>query len=198
MTEHIQDQISAFIDDELSNEESAFFARRLERDADTRRKLLRYMTMGATLRGDLLPPDSGVLRRRIQDSLDGVAVPRAVRARPAAANGRYLKPLLGTGIAAGVAVLVLFVLRGASELGVDGALGDPSQPLQAVESSEPASYVVPQDPPFGGAITPPIRYTNYLMHHGEYASGLNRTLVRSNVVSVRESDIGVEGEDAFE
>ena len=38
MTEQISDQISAFIDDELSDEESAFLLRRFERDADARNR----------------------------------------------------------------------------------------------------------------------------------------------------------------
>ena len=53
MTESIQDQVSAFIDDELSAEECAFFVRRLERDPEARRQLIRYTTMGAVLRGEL-------------------------------------------------------------------------------------------------------------------------------------------------
>ena len=36
MTEQINDQISAFIDDELSPEESALLVRRFERDARAR------------------------------------------------------------------------------------------------------------------------------------------------------------------
>jgi len=199
MTEQIHYQISAFVDDELSAEECAFFVRRLERDPDARAKLMRFMAMGAVLRDERLPHDAGFLRSRIHDSLDGVAPAR--RAKPRAAwsvSSRFLKPLVSTGIAASVAVLALFAIGGGDDLGLEPGSGAPDQALQAVDSSVAPSYVVPQDPPFGGAITPPIRYTNYLMHHGEYASGLNRTLVRANVVSIREADLVVESEEAFE
>ena len=43
------------------------------------------------------------------------------------------------------------------------------------------SYVVPQDADPSATLAP-IRLTNYLMRHGEFASGLTRTSVSSNVV----------------
>jgi hypothetical protein len=56
-------------------------------------------------------------------------------------------------------------------------------PLQARDAVEAPSYVVPPEVAEGRVVTPPIRLTNYLMHHGEYASRLSRTSVHSNVVS---------------
>ena len=56
-------------------------------------------------------------------------------------------------------------------------------PLQARDVVEAPSYVVPQEVAEGRVVTPPIRLTNYLMHHMEYASRLSRTSVHSNVVS---------------
>jgi negative regulator of sigma E activity len=194
MTEQINDQASAFVDDELSPEECAFFARRLERDEETRSKIMRYMATGAVLRKDLLLADGDLLRRRINASLDGVTMPRATKHRRS--FGGFVKPLLGTGIAASVALAALVVLRGTDQLEPEVFAGDVA--IQSLRASEPPSYVVPQEPRPGVSVTPPIRYTNYLMHHGEYASGLNRTLVRSNVVSTREVDLAVQGEDAFE
>jgi negative regulator of sigma E activity len=194
MTEQINDQASAFVDDELSPEECAFFARRLERDDETRSKIMRYMATGAVLRKDLLLADGDLLRRRVNASLDGVARP-SVAARPRRLRG-FVKPLLGTGIAASVALAALVVLRGADELDPDLFAADVA--IESIQASEPPSYVVPQEPRQAASVTPPIRYTNYLMHHGEYASGLNRTLVRSNVVSTREADLAVQREEPFE
>lgn len=197
MTEQIHHQTSAFVDDELSSEECAFFVRRLGRDPETRKKLARYIAAGAILRNEALLADPDLLRRRINASLDGVA-----SAMPSLPRGRrtfkaLVKPFVSTGIAAGVALAALVLLRGTSELPGDAVSGA-WVPLQATQSNEAPSYVVPQALSSSGAVAPPIRYTNYLMHHGEYASGLNRTLVRSNVVSTREADIAVEGEEAFE
>ena len=44
MTEQIQDQLSAFADDELSAEESENLVRRMERDPGFRQKALSYAT----------------------------------------------------------------------------------------------------------------------------------------------------------
>ena len=51
MTDQISDQISAFIDDEVSDEESAFLIRRFEHDSDARSQAARYM-IGAALRNE--------------------------------------------------------------------------------------------------------------------------------------------------
>src|SRR5262245_59216582 len=111
MTDQINDQISAFIDDELSDEESAFLLRRFERDPDARNQAVRYTMIGSALRGELLGPDHSVLRRRIAVSLTGQALPAAARAATPNWTARYMRPLLGVGIAASVAVAAIVGLR---------------------------------------------------------------------------------------
>src|SRR5690606_27634270 len=120
MTEHIQDQLSAFIDDELSEEESAFLVRRLERDATARGQLARYALIGAALRGELLQPHPWVLQHRIDAALNGVPaaaqppVVRAARQRGWRAVG-MTRPLAGAGIAAAAAVAAIGLLRYTNE-----------------------------------------------------------------------------------
>src|SRR5690606_28907488 len=63
MSEQIHDQVSAFLDDELSAEECAFLVRRIERDPEARDKLVRYSLIGSALREELLPPVPYILRR---------------------------------------------------------------------------------------------------------------------------------------
>jgi len=186
MTEQISDQTSAFIDDELSDEESAFLLRRFERDADARNRALRYTMIGAALRDELLP-DHTLLRRRIAVALTGAPLP-AQRA-PSRWRSRYVRPLLAFGIAASVAVAALVGLRALN----DARLGAPGSgaalsaaPLQT-RAAEPApSYVVPQEVADAPAVAPAVRLTNYVVHHSEYASRLSRTSVRSNVVGAAE------------
>jgi len=98
---------------------------------------------------------------------------------------RLVRPALGFGIAAAVALVAIGTLRMLSESGPEStpaAALPPVGALQADEASSPG-YVVPPDvteaPPL---VAPPIRLTNYLMHHSEYASGFSRTSVSSNVV----------------
>jgi len=193
MTEQINDQISAFIDDELSEEESALLVRRFERDASARAQVLRYTMIGAAMRGEMLDPNSSVLRRRITAALDG-AVPATERSVPRW-SARYARPLLGVGIAAAVAVAAIGTLRLVNESGVapNAATGGA---VVAGDQVVAPSYVVPQDATPSGPVTSPIRLTNYLIHHSEYASGLGRASVSSNVVGATVEPMPAQAEEA--
>ena len=183
MTEQISDQTSAFIDDELPDEEAAFLLRRFERDPDARNRALRYTMIGAALRDELLP-DHAVLRRRVAIALTG-ALPQVQRAAPARWRSRYLRPLVGVGIAASVAVAAIVGLRALNDARV-GAPGPAAAPLQTRVVDPLPSYVVPQEVAGAPVLQPAVRLTNYVVHHSEYASRLSRTSVRSNVVGAAE------------
>jgi anti-sigma factor RsiW len=182
MTDQINDQISAFIDDELSAEESALLVRRFERDPDARARALRYTLIGSALRGELLEPHPSVLRQRVAAGLNGTA-PAAPKRRIATATVN--RPLAGFGIAATVALVAIGSLRllngVPAETGTT-AVADIAAPLPVRQAAEAPSYVVPRDIAEPRVAAPPIRLTNYLMHHGVYASSLTRTTVNSNVV----------------
>jgi sigma-E factor negative regulatory protein RseA len=182
MTDQINDQISAFIDNELSAEESALLVRRFERDPEARARVMRYTLIGAALRGELLEPHPSVLRQRVTAALSGTT-PGLARARSPWAQ-RLARPALGVGIAAAVAFVAIGTLRTLNQASPAPGVGSAAAvtPLQARDAAEAPSYVVPGETAEALAVTPPIRLTNYLMHHGEYASGLTRTMVNSNVV----------------
>jgi hypothetical protein len=55
---------------------------------------------------------------------------------------------------------------------------------------------VPQDATPTGPVTSPIRLTNYLIHHSEYASGLGRASVSSNVVGASVEPMPAQADDA--
>jgi anti-sigma factor RsiW len=188
MTDQINDQISAFIDDELSPDESAMLVRRFERDSDARARALRYTMIGAALRGEMLEPNPSVLRRRVAAALNGTPATTTATRVPSRWTARVARPALGIGIAAGAAVAAIGLLRVMNEIEAPTpavvSTQAPAVPLQVQRVvDEGPAYVVPPDVAQGRAVTPPIRLTNYLMHHGEYASGLSRTTVHSNVVS---------------
>jgi negative regulator of sigma E activity len=181
MTEQINDQISAFIDNELSADESALLVRRFERDPDSRSRAMRYTLIGASLRGELLEPHPSVLRQRVAGALSGTA-PSLPKPRERWVAERWARPLLGVGIAATVAVVAVSTLRSMNEVAVTpvATRSVALTPLQVRDEAAP-SYIVPLDADQSRAGAP-IRLTNYLMHHGEFASGLTRTSVNSNVV----------------
>jgi negative regulator of sigma E activity len=180
MTEQINDQISAFIDNELSADESALLVRRFERDTEARARAMRYTLIGASLRGELLEPHPSVLRRRIAAALSG-AMPNVPKVRERWSD-RLARPLLGVGIAATVAIVAIGALRFVNEASLaPGVAAGGSTQLQTRDAVAP-SYVVPPATDEESRVGAPIRLTNYLMHHGEFASGLTRTSVNSNVV----------------
>ena len=187
MSEQIRDQISAFTDDELSAEECAFLVRRLERDPQTRDRVLRYSIIGRALRGELPNPDPDVLRRRIREELDGIRKFALVRGTPARSK-RPVRPVVAFGIAAGVAVAVLAVLNTAYRP-FDAPV--PSELLAGTASEvspvDQLGYTVPQEPANPSAVgnsmsRHPIRLTNYLISHGEYAPGIRRMSIHTNVI----------------
>ena len=182
MTDRIHDQISAFIDNELSEDESALLVRRFERDPEARARAMRYTLIGASLRGELLEPHPSVLRQRIAAALSGNVISGAPKARER--ENRWVRPLLGVGIAATVAVVAIGTLRSLNEAAFTPGSAAPlaAAPAGVRDAvAQAPSYVVPQDADPSATLAP-IRLTNYLMRHGEFASGLTRTSVSSNVV----------------
>jgi negative regulator of sigma E activity len=177
MTEQISDQISAFIDNELSAEESALLVRRFERDTDARARAMRYTLIGASLRGELLEPHPSVLRQRVAAALSGAA-PTSAKPRQRWTE-RFARPLLGVGIAATVAVVAIGALRSINEASIAPSL---ATQIGATTLQARDAYVVPLDTAEPSRVGASIRLTNYLMHHGQFASGLTRTSVNSNVV----------------
>jgi negative regulator of sigma E activity len=190
MTDQIHEQISAFLDDELSPAECTFLVRRFERDPELRGQLLRYAAIGSALREELPGTDSSDLRLRIQAALSGREPPAA--RRPAAARAHRLawgRPLFGTGIAATVALVAILGLRFANQAQPSLEAADNRVAADSREWMEPESYIVPQDVSERRILAPPIRMTNYLVQHGNYATTLHRTSVSSNVVAVGDPEV---------
>ncbi|HEY9182487.1 MAG TPA: sigma-E factor negative regulatory protein, partial [Gammaproteobacteria bacterium] len=129
MTDQINDQISAFIDNELSADESALLVRRFERDPEARARAMRYTLIGAAMRGELLDPHPTVLRHRVAAALDGAA-PSTARTR-AGWSQRFTRPLLGLGIAAAVAIVAIGALRVVNDASfAPGGVAPDAAPLQ--------------------------------------------------------------------
>jgi negative regulator of sigma E activity len=188
MSEQIHEQISAFLDDELSAEESAFLVRRLSSDSLARRQTIRYTTIGSVLREEAVLSNSTLLRDRIHAVLDGIPVSQSAVGSASRRSGRWTRLVAAAGVAGAVAVSSLLGLRALND-----DLSGPSR-VQSVTVApgawtEPDSYVVPGDNMRSSQVAaPPIRLTNYLMQHGNYASTLNRTSVNSHVIGKLESD----------
>ena len=97
MTESTQDQISAFIDGELSADETEFLLRRLGHDSGARRHLRSYLAIGAAVRSDLIADRAVDLSGSVAQALDGTE-DEAHGHGEARGWLRFVKPVIGVGI----------------------------------------------------------------------------------------------------
>ena len=181
MTEIADLQISAFVDDELSRDECEFLVRRLSRDGDARRQLVRYSMIGAAMRGELLGPHPDVLRTRISAALEGVHVPFRTETVPQNPLRRFVRPALGTGIAASAAIAALLFVSMRPDSGnlsnppVAGV--DPIPEAASVEGELLPSFVVPTQ----GNTQSSIRLTDYIVQHNQFTPAIRRASINSTV-----------------
>ncbi len=191
MTDRIKEQLSAFLDGELPEPESALLLKRLERDDDLRGALSRYSLIGAVLRSDGDVPAA----RQVAARVSAVIAKEPFRATSfARMPGRetMLRGLAGLAVAAGVAfAAVLLVQRlgtqdpGAPEAVVAQADAPPVEPVsdEVDALDDPAeSYVTPPAIQAPGAIAP-AELANYLVAHYGYASPLVRRSVGAGLIS---------------
>jgi negative regulator of sigma E activity len=189
MTDTINSQISAFIDDELLDEESELLVRRLCNDETLRQTAARYTLIGDAVRGSL---------DEIQADLNG-SIMRAIEHEPAPVPAEVYEPaafdwkrLAGGGaVAATVAVMAVLALR------TEG----PAVEAPAVTTAQTfTGDVVPSNDevnPLAVPGTPGLRragnqsesMSRYLLRHNEYSKTMMRQgpLVYGRVTVSREA-----------
>ena len=182
----------------MSAEECAFFIRRLEHDPAERDRLIRYTRIRAALRGELLSPDPDVLRRRVQESLSGISIPPARSATGRRSAGKLLKPAMGFGIAATVAVAAVLTLRFMSQGGLETGTSGAELSLQSAARTDVPSYVVPQEVEPRRLVSPPTRLANYLIRHSEYANRVRRASFDSDLVGTVDAELAAATEGGSE
>jgi negative regulator of sigma E activity len=163
MTELLREQMSAFLDDALSSEETPLLLRRIHEDAELTRTYACYHLIGASLRNE---PDGSALAERVRNALCEETL--APAGRPHAWR-RLLKPVLGVAVAASVAVVAIGTLRVIEA----GRVAPVATSVDAHQSAEPSSYIVA--PPTDSTDTPSetaghVRLVTYVMRHSNYAN----------------------------
>jgi sigma-E factor negative regulatory protein RseA len=191
MTDRIKEQLSAFLDGELPDPESALLVKRLERDDDLRGALSRYSLIGAVLRSDGDVPAARQVAARVsaaiaKEPFRGAAFIRLPR-RDALTRGA-----VGLAVAASVAFGAVLLVQQARLLDPAGPEAIVAQaeipPVQPVSEeidgtdSPPEIYTTPPaiDTPAG---IPPAEFANYLVAHYGYASPLVRRSVGAGIIS---------------
>jgi sigma-E factor negative regulatory protein RseA len=182
MSDSINEQISQFIDDEMSAEQSEFFLRRLQRDGEARSQYMRYQLIGAAVRGEYSNANASDLGRRLEQALDDETAPRR-------AATKWSGLFSGAGIAASVALVAIFGLR-ALNLAPQDPLAGTAVDGASSELSLP-SYVVPTnttDTQQFVRVPGEVTGIQFLMHHAGYTSGVSRTIMQSSMIAAQEVD----------
>lgn len=205
------EQLSALLDGELPPEQTEFLLKRAARDADLRATLARYQLVGDTLRGERVRarPDF-VLRVSAAIAAEpALSAPAIVRGRAKAAPvARWLRPVAGLAIAAGVASVAVFVMQRDPALPPTASVAANTTPVAGVVAEggvatgptlartggatrlsgtpsltgEPASYVTPPATP-GAGVIPPAQLASYVVAHSEYSAPLGRRNVLTGLVA---------------
>ncbi|HEX6636763.1 MAG TPA: sigma-E factor negative regulatory protein [Steroidobacteraceae bacterium] len=226
-------QISAMFDGELPAAECELLARRLARDEALRAQWSRFSLIGAALRAERGVALHDRVAQRVQAAIakettygdagavDTSRVVTTVPAGRAAGRSRWSRfgtPLAGASIAASVAAVSIFWLRGAQDPAGD-TLQASATPA-AVMSSEPAGTTVavnnapeqaaPADsgvdtglystpaPSSATSLAPPARLANYVVAHSEYSGPLTRRMALLGIVGAESGDAAPEAAPAVE
>jgi sigma-E factor negative regulatory protein RseA len=214
-------QLSAMFDGELPAAECELLARRLSRDDALRAQWSRFALIGAALRAERGVVLHDRVAWRVQAALaqettygEGTAVDGGSRQVAASASpvrggqrwSRMAWPAAGASIAAGVAAVSIFWLRGMQEpvemLQADTAapqtivltpepagatVAMSAAPERAPASAEPGAYSTPT-PSNSTVIVPPARLANYVVAHSEYSGPLSRRMALLGIVGAESGE----------
>ena len=183
----VDEQLSAWLDDELPREELHLLRARLESSPQYRARLARFSLIGSQLRaGEPGGSRSGVLALglsvRVGAALDGLP------GRPADAAVGLATPwrgrLLPYALAAGVALAAVGLTTLLHQAGIgpgSSAVDQAPASVRLVSVTEPKAPS--QSPPSRRASLSPQRLTSYLVYHGEYSGLLSARVTESNIVN---------------
>ena len=189
MTQTIEEQISAFCDGELPDEELELLLRRLERGEAHCTTLARYSLIGELIRGEVIDQRLTGLRSNVMGAVEenfethGQLDGRRLRQ----IGARVVPSIVGGGIAATVAILALlsfnsFDSENQSALIAQPTLANIVERGTVFEDQQKYSYTVPA-PSARKAEIAPARLTSYLVSHGEYARTFPWTVMDSRIVA---------------
>jgi len=196
----IDEQLSAWLDDELPPPELALLAARLGRSPEHRARLARYGLIGSTLRGvpdGARPAGLAALQMgaRVSAALDALDAPDVPVSRR---SGKKLLPYAAAAGVALVAVALVPLLRPAPEPGFPTAASVPVQAGVAPATLMPVragSLVADRVGPAGQPSLSSRRLTSYLVYHGEYSGMLSAKLTDSHIVNNRAYAVAAQAAD---
>lgn len=191
MTGPVKEQLSACLDGELPEGELDLLLKQVKRDQPLRNTLGRYSLIGETLRsqGAVAAPADFVSKISAAIAAEPALAQERPATRVASAPARWLKPVAGFAIAAGVAAVAILTLQQPEEQAPANYVANTGQ-VAPDTSTEAASYIVPASTDSSNFV-PAARLTNYVVAHSEYSSPLGRRSVLSGVLAGEDADADV-------
>lgn len=167
MKDEIREQLSALVDDELSDLERPLLLGRLQRDTSLRECMGRYQLISEVMRGTENASALGIADR-VQAAIEEEATSGVLQpAVPATAGWR--RPLAGVAIAASVALVAVLTVSSVQRPADHSGAG-----RQVAVADDPPVTVSKRDASNGqwDRIEPQInkRLSGYLVNHSEYAA----------------------------
>ena len=165
-------QLSAYVDDELPQNEAELLLRRLSQDVKLRQEVAEYLAIGRVMRGEVGVAGIDGIRNRVLAAIDdtaGTTTDAVIENEPAT---RALRPLVGVAIAATVALAAIFGLQ--QTTGVDDVVLQDGNPLRVKVVPD---YAPQQD-----------QLRQYFLSHGETSSQLGANGMKSRLVTLRFSE----------
>lgn len=185
MNEELDSQLSAMFDNELPAGECELLARRLSRDADLMARWGRYAVIGAVIRAERGVTLDGSVAGRVSAALSKEPELREDTARVSGGEPqlRWWHPLVGAGLAAGVAAASILWLRSQALPGGPHGL-TPAMVASTSNSAQPGpgasvmasdSFVVP--PPAARRpmmVVPAMELADYVVAHSAFSWPVTR------------------------
>jgi len=110
MSEQIREQISAFLDGELPDNETELLLKRLTRDPELREFFGRYALIAEVVRDPKTRPLSRDFTQRVNRVIDGEPVIE-VKVNSVSRARHWWRPIAGAAVAAGVAAIAVVALE---------------------------------------------------------------------------------------
>lgn len=188
VTRQIEEQLSAFLDGELPEEELALLVRRLERDENFRATLDRYSLIGGAMRNDPVAGDVSGLRRGILEALSTSAIDintPDVDEAVTVTGGGQVRYLLAASMVVGV-MAVFFAGNFNRELTPvpAQAITQAAVPVQSVARQSEAvenRVLVQRQQELRRMKVNQQRMRSYLISHGEYSRPMQGALADSSM-----------------
>ena len=183
MNDAIREQLSAFVDGELPENEAELLLRRMSQDVELRQDVAEYLAIGRLMRSEPGLAGADRLHERITAAID--EKPADAGDNTDAMKGpRAIRPLAGIAIAATVALVAIFALQ--QTTGIDELANETPVP---VASDNTRGDAVPR------VDAQQERQRQFFRNHADSSSQLGANGMISRVVSLRFSeDIVVEPE----